>query len=221
MVPWPGEAIVSLPGSRRASSMNSFRSLAGTDGCTSSTSGVIVIERDGDEIPLPVIGVALGDLGREQHRTVGADEQGVAVGRHFRERLAGDQAAGAGLVFHDEGLAQLRLQPVGDDARRAVDIAACRIGDDQAYLPRRPLLGVGRRAQRYREQCRYSDACDREKFHRILPKSGISAATFVLREPRPSGMRMYCSAPRSCARPFRCRPNCGVFVHIVDSGQRV
>jgi hypothetical protein len=106
---------------------------------------------DRDEIPFPVIRVALGDLGREQHRAVGADEEGVTVGRHFRERLAGDQATGAGLVFDDERLAQLLLEPVGDDARGAVDIATCRIGDDQANLPRRPLLGVGRRAQRCRE----------------------------------------------------------------------
>ncbi|MEH2615466.1 hypothetical protein V1285_000412 [Bradyrhizobium sp. AZCC 1620] len=106
---------------------------------------------DRDEIPLPIVGLALCDLGREQHRAVGADEQGVAVGRHFRERLAGNQAAGAGLVFHDEWLAQLGLQPVGNDARRAVDIAACRIGDDQLNLPRRPLLGLGGRAQRSRK----------------------------------------------------------------------
>ena len=106
---------------------------------------------DRDKIPLPIIGLALGDLGCEQHGAVGADEQGVAVGFGFRERLAGDQATGASLVLDDERLAELRLEPVGDDARRAVDIAACRIGDDQAYLPRRPLLGIGRRAQRSRK----------------------------------------------------------------------
>ena len=110
-------------------------------------------------------------IGREQHRAVGADEQRVAVGRRLREGLARDQAAGAGLVLDDEWLAQLLLQFVGDDARRAVDIAAGRIGHDQANVSRRIWLGGGRRSGKGRE---YGDAnaghsaC--EKSHRILPK---------------------------------------------------
>ncbi|MHC2720714.1 hypothetical protein ACVMGE_003201 [Bradyrhizobium diazoefficiens] len=97
--------------------------------------------RDRQEILLPVIGIALVDLGREQHRAVGADEQRIAVGRRFRESLARDHAAGAGLVLDDEGLTELFLELVGDDARGAVDIAAGRIGHDQLDAARRPLLG--------------------------------------------------------------------------------
>ncbi|MEZ0048628.1 hypothetical protein ABIA42_007507 [Bradyrhizobium sp. USDA 327] len=95
-------------------------------------------------------------LGREQHRAVGTDEQRVAIGCRLREGLARDHAAGAGLVLDDEGLAELFLELVGDDACGAVDIAAGGIGHDQLDVARRPLL-ARRRPRQHRSDGSYGN----------------------------------------------------------------
>jgi hypothetical protein len=88
-----------------------------------------------------------GDLRRKQDRAIGADEQRVAVGCSLRDHLAADQPAGAGLVLDHDRLAELLLQLVGDDARRAIDIAAGRIRDHETHRALWPVLRGGRQRE--------------------------------------------------------------------------
>ena len=54
----------------------------------------------------------------------GGEEQRRAVGRGARDLRRGGRAAGAGLRLDDDLLAELRRQPLGDEARGQIDIAA-------------------------------------------------------------------------------------------------
>ena len=64
-VPLPAVAKVSVPGLARASAMNSFKSRAGTDGCTTSTCGLPATSATGSrslrvsKLSLPLYSVGL------------------------------------------------------------------------------------------------------------------------------------------------------------------
>src|SRR5581483_5692527 len=79
-----------------------------------------------------------------------AHYQGVAIGRTLRDEIGADIAAGAGLVLDDERLAECLLQRRGDEARREIDRAAGRVGNDEMDRPSRPILGTGRAGERER-----------------------------------------------------------------------
>ena len=86
-----------------------------------------------------------GDLRARHDRTDrelahDADADGVAVGRRLRDGFQRDEAAGAGLVVDDDGVAVLALDGVGRDAGGDVGGAARRIADqDLDRLPGHPL----------------------------------------------------------------------------------
>jgi hypothetical protein len=67
-------------------------------------------------------------------------EQRVAVGGGPRGRLGGERAVGAGAVLDHELLAQPVGEPLADEARDAVGIAARREADQQTHRPLRPGL---------------------------------------------------------------------------------
>ena len=69
-------------------------------------------------------------------RSVG-QEQRMAVGRCAHHRLGGDIAGGAGPVVDEELLTQTVREPLSDQARNDVDLAAGRKPDDNAYRPLR------------------------------------------------------------------------------------
>jgi hypothetical protein len=65
--------------------------------------------------------------GRER---VGREQQRVAVRRRAAHIGVADRAARAGPVVHDDGLAQARLQLLGEQPRHGVGVAAGRVRDD-------------------------------------------------------------------------------------------
>ena len=77
-------------------------------------------------------------------------QQRVAVGRRFRDRVHADDAAGAAAVVDHDGLAEARGQRRAQHARDGADRAAGRERHDQADRFRRIVVGAGRR--RAREQ---------------------------------------------------------------------
>ena len=102
----------------------------------------------------------------------GRDHQrGVAVLRTFRDDVARDGAAGAGLVLDDDALAEHLGQRIGDHARRNIGAAAGAEADHDADRPRRPLLrssGESREAgERHRRH--------RKRFHKFLPQDVLLA----------------------------------------------
>jgi hypothetical protein len=171
--------------------------------------------RDRDEVALPGIGLALVDEGREQHRTIGADEQRVAVMVGFRESLARDHAAGTGLVVDDEGLAKPLLQLLGDDAGCRVDIAAGRIWHDQTDV----TVGIGPSRHRACRESRDGNQRDGEKSHQILPWSTRIVVRLIVEactgRCRPHALHETSSF---VFRAFTCRRICADVVHMVDNG---
>ncbi|MNN12870.1 hypothetical protein D3C81_1258790 [compost metagenome] len=64
------------------------------------------------------------------HRAA-AHDQCVAIGRGLRGDFHADIAAGAGAVFHHDGLAELLAEPLGQGAREDVGGLSGREGHDQ------------------------------------------------------------------------------------------
>jgi hypothetical protein len=99
---------------------------------------------------------AVGQLGVEHavlhHRAAGRDQQRVAVGRRLGYRVDADHGAGAGLVLHQHGGAELLRQLLGEQARIGIGQPAGREGHHDADLPRRELraLRVRRRHEEHR-----------------------------------------------------------------------
>jgi hypothetical protein len=86
---------------------------------------------------------------------VGADRahaQRVAVGLGAGELADPEVAAGAGLVLDQEALAQCHVQPLGDQARERVGVAARGEGDDDHHRLVRVAGGsvLGQRPRRER-----------------------------------------------------------------------
>ena len=62
----------------------------------------------------------------------------------MRNIVGGYFTAGAGPIFDDRGLAERRLQPIREQARREIDARSRRIADDDADRSRRIVLrGAG------------------------------------------------------------------------------
>src|SRR5438132_5010489 len=102
-VPVPGDANEYLPGLARTSARNSFRFLAGSEGCTDNTFGM----RHSSDIAEVARRVVRKLCVHPRVHRVRADDQtdGVAVGRRLGDRISADDAARAGLVLDDYRLA--------------------------------------------------------------------------------------------------------------------
>jgi hypothetical protein len=126
--------------------------------------------RDRHEVLPPFVGGTAGHGRRKQDRPVGAEQESVAVGIGLRDRLAADQPTRAGAILHHKRLAKLRLQLVGDDARRAVHVPAGRIRHDDLHGAIRPFLRRGRHCKSKTE----SGAEGGHKFHDVPPSGVLS-----------------------------------------------
>ena len=82
----------------------------------------------------------------------GGAADGVAVRRAFRDLIDPDVAGGAGLVLDHDGLTELVLEPLGDNAKQHVGRTARRIGNDHADRMVRPAGGVLRQCRRQAER---------------------------------------------------------------------
>jgi hypothetical protein len=109
--------------------------------------------------------------------------------------VGADIAAGAGTVFDDHG-AQAVLDLVGQCARRHVERAAGRVGDDQAD---RPGAGLRRRqtAQRGRGEQ------DVASVHQGVPRQGVSHQWTSPRRGRSAPRREQVIAAARVAKPSR------------------
>ena len=93
---------------------------------------------------------------RDEYRAAG-EEQRVAVGRGIRGGARGIQAAGAGLIDHNDFLAPDQRKLLGDKARQCVERAARRRLHDDLDRPAGIIVGV--RDRRGSNECyRESDA---------------------------------------------------------------
>jgi hypothetical protein len=77
----------------------------------------------------------------DREMTDGGAADGVAVRRAFRDLINPDIAGSAGLVLDHDGLTELVLEPLGDNAEQHVGRTARRIGNDDADRMVRPAGG--------------------------------------------------------------------------------
>jgi hypothetical protein len=106
-------------------------------------------DRDGREIPHPLVGQLLGDRG--MHDAGGRMiEQRVSVRLCFHHGVGRDGAAGAALVLHEDLLAEHAAERLRYHARGRVDPAARGKRNDELDRPRWKfgLRAAGRREQR-------------------------------------------------------------------------
>ncbi|HEX2538470.1 MAG TPA: hypothetical protein VHL13_09325 [Pseudolabrys sp.] len=96
------------------------------------------------------------------------EQDRVAVRRRARDRGRADIAAGAALVFHDEGLAELLAEIVRETARDHVRGSAGREGDHERHRSGRPRVRAGRRGLRQHGQAQQRSHY-RCKFRHVLP----------------------------------------------------
>ncbi len=97
---------------------------------------------DGGEVLERVV-ADLHEVGRDAQRPDGAEQQHGAVGRALGDLGMGEVAAGARLVVHDHGLADVLAELLGDHARGDVGRAAGREADHQRHrLLRGEILGA-------------------------------------------------------------------------------
>ena len=101
--------------------------------CVTGAKSLIRVERQ-----------AVVERGRDR-RAVGVLQDGVAVGRRFRDRVGGERAAGAGAVLDDHRLAELVGELAAEQPRQHVDRAAGRERHDQPDRAVGIVLGVGGR----------------------------------------------------------------------------
>ena len=140
--PTPADAYWMSPGFDLASAMNSLSVLAGSDGMHRERVRARQQHRDRLERLAQIVGQiverGMHGVGDRDHR------DGVAVGRRARRVFGADHAAGAGLEFHQELLAQPLAQLVGNDARPGLVDAARIERNDDPHRPRRIIVGCGR-----------------------------------------------------------------------------
>ena len=82
--------------------------------------GVVAEVGDRREIGEDVVGRLLLHVGHDGERAVGAEHEGVAVGRRALDLAGGQSAVGAGLGYDDDGLAQRLLEFLAGDAGERV-----------------------------------------------------------------------------------------------------
>jgi hypothetical protein len=124
---------------------------------------------------------------------IAAEEQGVAVGLGARDVLGGDVRPRAGAVVHDDGLAELAPQRLGEHPGEEVAGAAGRESDDEADRARggpggglRPGGPRGRRGQG--ERPRGGGGAAAGQHHRVWIVSNSSVSS-VCRVHRPAVKR--------------------------------
>ena len=152
-----------------ASARRSASDFAGTDGYTCSTSGAERHSSRWRRSSCPTGRGSAEDQRAEEERPVG--EERAPSGAGLGDELAGDHAAGAGLVLDDERLAERLREPRRDELRGGVDVAARRVGHDQSHRLVRPLLRGRRRRGAERE---HGEAHGGKLYGRLL-LSGIVA----------------------------------------------
>ena len=165
VLPMPDEPKLRSPGFARASSMNSFRFVAFTDGCATSTLGPTAIIAIGamalDGVVRQLVQRRAGGIARRHH----GDRVAVRVGA--RRNLGADRAAGARAVVDDELLAELLGQPRRQQARDDVGAAAGRERHDHAHRPLGPFSGLSMCS---RQGCNESqEQQPASSFHRCVP----------------------------------------------------
>jgi hypothetical protein len=96
------------------------------------------------------------------------EHDGVAVGRRVDHGLGRDHAALAGLVLDHAGLAQVRLQPVAEDAGDDVVWPAGQKADDELDRTDRILVGGDGAAQRDADQAEQQNG-KTNSVHEFLP----------------------------------------------------
>jgi hypothetical protein len=101
-------------------------------------------------------------------QVVGADQQAVAVRRRAGDQFAGDIAAGAGLVFDHDRLAEPGGQRLRHEARDDVGGAPGRECHVEPDRPRGIVFGSGRRRQQR--------GCDDDKQPREMTHARILLA---------------------------------------------
>ncbi|MNQ75376.1 hypothetical protein D3C85_901710 [compost metagenome] len=130
---------------------------------------------DRRKVPVPLVRITLKNQRRKQQRAIRSHEQGVAVRVRARHLLAGNHAARARLVLHDERLPQRRLQTWRDQARRHVHIPAGRVGHNDLH----GLLGPGGMRHRGKDGQRHSGAgAERGAVHGQSPVRVIAFCLF-------------------------------------------
>jgi len=164
--------------------------------------------------------LVLVDMGQDIEVAGGDRRQRVAVGRRPRHRGDPDRAARAGAVLDHEGFAEPGRQPIREDARGDIGVAAGRVRHDQRHrLVRpgglRPCRRSGRDMDKRRRRNGGHGASKRQALHHhgVLPgfyafagrlrAAGriASAAEIADRGGRPTASRPSRRRPRSPPGP--------------------
>ena len=126
--------------------MNSLRLVTGSEGCTTSISGIIESDFGDRRQNFSVVGLLLqaGIDGERERR----HEQGVSVGRGLGHDIGADRAAAAGPVADDDRLSPLVGKPLRDKARDGIGGTARHERNHQLDLLARIGLRLPRRGGR-------------------------------------------------------------------------
>ena len=93
------------------------------------------------------------DMRVDDHRTLVADQQGIAVRVGLGDDLGADIGCRTGAVFNDDAPTQSRFKARGKDAGDGIGPAACGIGHDKGDRLGRIILRHGRH-RRQSQGCR-------------------------------------------------------------------
>jgi hypothetical protein len=143
--------------------------------------GVLAEEADRREVGDDVVGWILLHVRRDSERAVGAEQQCVTVGRCTFHLGGGQCAIGAGLLHHDDRLAERLLQLLAGDARKCIGCRPSAKRNDEPDGLRwvRLCLSFGVSQRKHAGKRRYHDLQ-----HGSLPCSFLVCSFFFLPEPR-------------------------------------
>src|SRR5262245_1352335 len=119
--------------------MSSGIVVAGTDGCTTMTSGTIIMPATGAMSRTKLKLKLVIECRVERVRRSGYKKR-IAVRERTHDGLRGDITAGTRPVLDDELLAEPLRQPLTDETRGDVGATGGGIADNQAHRPRRISL---------------------------------------------------------------------------------